>query len=307
MPNIINTQYFTVNAAGATFTINDYDTYGEYVIEGVAALVANNSVIFSGTPLLNMNVKIRYEAVCSNSGGTVTILGAVLNNTQMGKPLFADCNYNGVSWDVQIYADASASNWIVSTDFAPQSVDTAAIANDAVTHIKYQPIADQTFLGNVSGSTSNPSALTVAQMQSALGVNSGYATVYYASINIPTASVLTLNSLPLTIVPAPGAGLAIQVVSATASMTYNTTSYATNGKLFLISLGSVIPQANLTANGFLFGTVTRNVSFNISTSANITDTQIGVNAPLLVQVDSADPTAGDSDITVTVLYRILPI
>ena len=307
MPNIINTQYFTVNPAGATFTINDYDTYSEYVIEGVAALVANNSVIFSGTPLLNMNVRIRYEAVCSNSGGTVTILGAVLNNTQMGKPLFADCNWNGSSWDVQVYADASASNWIVSTDFAPQSVDTAAIANNAVTHTKYQTIADQTFLGNVSGGVSNPSALTVAQMQSALGVNSGYATVYYASINIPTASVLTLNSLPLTIVPAPGAGLAIQVVSATASMTYNTTPYATNGALSLISLGSVISQAKLTANGFLFGTVTRNVSFGITKSDLITDTQIGVNTPLLVQVDSADPTAGDSDITVTVLYRILPI
>ena len=261
MPNIINTQIFTVNSAGAIFTINDYDTFGEYVIEGVAALVANNSVIFSGTPLLNMNVKIRYEAICSNSGGTVTILGTVLNNTQIGKPLFADCNYNGVSWDVQVYADASASGYIVSTDFSAGAVNTAAIANNAVIHAKYQQIADQTFLGNVSGSTANPSALSVAQMQSALGVNSGYATVYYASINIPTASVLTLNSLPLTIVPAPGAGLAIQVVSATASMTYNTTSYATNGVLSLISLGSVISQANLTANGFLFGTVTRNVSF----------------------------------------------
>ena len=307
MPNTINTQYFTVNPAGATFTINNYDTYSEYVIEGVAALVANNSVIFSGTPLLNMNVRIRYEAVCSNSGGTVTILGTVLNNTQMGKPLFADCNYNGSSWDVQIYADASASGWIVSSDFAPQSVNTAAIANNAVTHTKYQTIADQTFLGNVSGGTANPSALTVSQMQSALGVNSGYATLYYQSVTIPSASVLTLNSVPIPIVAAQGAGLAIQVVSATASMIYNTTPYATNGKLFLISLGSIIPQANLSANGFLFGTVTRNVSFSPASPTSITDTQIGVNTPLLVQVDSADPTAGDSDITVTVLYRILPI
>jgi hypothetical protein len=307
MPKIINTQIFTVNAAGATFTINDYDTFGEYVISGAAALVANNSVIFGGTPLLNMNVKVRYEATCTNAGGTVTILGTVLNNTQMGQPCFADCNYNGASWDVQVYADASSTGWIVSTDFSPGSVNTAAIANNAVTHAKYQTIADQTFLGNVSGGVASPSALTVAQMQTALGVNSGYATVYYASITIPTASVLTLNTTPLTIVAAPGAGLAIQVVSATASMTYNTTAYATNGVLSLISLGSVISQANLTANGFLFGTVTRNVSFEITKSALITDTQIGVNTPLLVQVDTADPTAGDSDIIVTVLYRILPI
>jgi hypothetical protein len=307
MPQVINTQNFTVNAAGATFTVDDTDTFSEYVIGGAAALVANNSVIFGGTPLLNMNVRIRYEATCTNAGGTVTILGTVLNNVQMGRPCFADCNYNGASWDVQVYADASSTGWIVSTDFSPSSVNTAAIANNAVTHAKYQTIADQTFLGNVSGGTTNPSALTVAQMQTALGVNSGYATVYYASITIPTASVLTLNATPLTIVAAPGAGLAIQVVAGTASMTYNTTPYATNGVLSLISLGSVISQAGLTANGFLFGTVTRNVSFEIIKSATITDTQIGVNAPLLVQVDTGNPTAGDSDITVTVLYRILPI
>lgn len=307
MPNIINTQIFTVNAVGATFTINDYDTFAEYVIEGTAALVANNSVIFSGTPLLNMNVRIRYEAICTDAGGTVTILGAVLNKTQMGKPCFADCNYNGVSWDVQVYADASAGNWIVSTDFAPQSVDTAAIANNAVTHTKYQKIADQTFLGNVSGSTSNPSALTVAQMQSALGVNSGYATLYYQSVTIPSASVLTLNSVPIPIVAAQGAGLAIQVVSATASMTYNTTPYATNGFLGLITQGAVEFQSYINANGFLFGTVTRAVSFVGRPTNLISDTQLIANAPLLAQVNTGNPTAGDSDITVTVLYRILPI
>ena len=307
MPQVINTQNFTVNAAGATFTVDDTDTFSEYVIGGAATLVANNSVIFGGTPLLNMNVRIRYEATCTNAGGTVTILGTVLNNVQMGQPCFADCNYNGTSWDVQVYADASSTGWIVSTDFSPGSVNTAAIANNEVTHAKYQTIADQTFLGNVSGGTANPSALTVAQMQTALGVNSGYATVYYASITIPTASVLTLNATPLTIVAAPGAGLAIQVVAGTASMTYNTTAYATSGALNILSLGSSISQATLGANGFLFGTVTRNASFEITKSATITDTQIGVNTPLIVQVGTANPTAGDSDITVTVLYRILPI
>jgi hypothetical protein len=307
MPQLINTQTFTVNAAGATFTINDYDTYGEYVITGVAALVANNSVIFSGTPLLNMNVRIRYEAICSNSGGTVTILGTVLNNVQMGRPCFADCNYNGASWDVQVYADASSTGWIVSTDFSPSSVNTAAIANNAVTHAKYQTIANQTFLGNVSGGTAIPSALTVSQMQTALGVNSGYATVYYVSITISTASVLTLNTTPLTIVAAPGAGLAIQVVAGTASMTYNTTPYATNGKFGLITQGAVEYQSLLSANGFLFGTVTRNVSLTGRPTNLITDTQLIANAPLLVQVDTGNPTAGDSDITITVLYRILPI
>ena len=160
MPQILNTQNFTVSAGGATFTINATDSYAEYVIGGSAALASNNSVVFSGTAILNMNVKVRYEAVCTDAGGSVVVLGTTLDSTQIGKLLFIDCNYNGSSWDVQVYADASQAGWITSGDFAAGSVDTAALASsavttakiaaNAVTSSKMEAIADSTVLGIIS-------------------------------------------------------------------------------------------------------------------------------------------------------------
>ena len=55
------------------------------------------------------------------------------------------------------------------------------------------------------------------------------------SVSIPTASVLTLNSVPVEIVAAPGAGFAIQVLSASMRMIFNSAGYTTNTTLQLIS------------------------------------------------------------------------
>lgn len=133
------------------------------------------------------------------------------------------------------------------------------------------------------------------------------AIVYEASLTIPTASVLTLFATPLDIVAAPGAGYAIEVIAASGSMTYNSIAYATNGKLQLITDTATKPQTETTANGFLFGTATRIAKFPLSTPTAIGETQLIANKSLKVAVDAGNPTAGNSDIKVYVLYRIIEI
>lgn len=131
--------------------------------------------------------------------------------------------------------------------------------------------------------------------------------VYCTSLVIPTASVLTLNGTPLTIVAAPGAGYAIQVIGASGKMTYNTTAYTTNGKFQLILDTATKSQTETSANGFLFGTVSRMVSFPLVQPTAVGETQIIENKALQVKVDSANPAAGDSDIEVFVQYRIITL
>ena len=123
------------------------------------------------------------------------------------------------------------------------------------------------------------------------------------SLTIASADVLTLNSTPLTIVGAV-AGYAIEVVSASMKIDFNTTPYATNTTLTLITSGATEPQADNSIDA----TVARTGRFrNRSTSgASATATQIITNADLQVSVDLGDPTAGDSDITVFVNYRLIP-
>lgn len=138
-------------------------------------------------------------------------------------------------------------------------------------------------------------------------IKEAFGNVQQASLSIPTASVLTLNATPLEIVAAPGAGYAIEVIAASGSMTYNSVAYATNGKVQLITDTATKPQTETAANGFLFGTATRIVKFPLSTPTAVGETQIIENKSLKVTVDSGNPTAGNSDIVVYVLYRLIEL
>ena len=125
-----------------------------------------------------------------------------------------------------------------------------------------------------------------------------------AKLTIATADVLHLNTTPIEIVAAPGAGYAIEVISASMKMVYNSATYATNTSLELITAGATNSQAS---------TVIKNSASTIrrfadaTTLASATATQLVENAALNVTVASGDPTAGDSDITIYVTYRIITL
>jgi hypothetical protein len=125
-----------------------------------------------------------------------------------------------------------------------------------------------------------------------------------AKLTIAKADVLTLNTTPIEIVAAPGAGYAIEVISASMKMVYNSATYATNTSLELLTAGATNSQAS---------TVIKNSASTIrrfadaTTLASATATQLVENAALNVTVASGDPTAGDSDITVYVTYRIITL
>jgi hypothetical protein len=123
-----------------------------------------------------------------------------------------------------------------------------------------------------------------------------------AELTIASADVLTLNSTPLTIVSAVP-GYAIEVISASRKLEFNTTAYATNTDLQLITSGaSTSTQAQARINS----SVSNILLMDKSTPGLATSTQLLANADLLVKVDGGNPTAGDSDVTVYVNYRLIP-
>lgn len=123
------------------------------------------------------------------------------------------------------------------------------------------------------------------------------------ALTIASADVLTLNTTPITIIGAVS-GYAIEVISASLKIDYNTTAYATNTTLTLTTSGATAPQADNSIDA----TVARTGRFrNRYTSGEpSTTTQLIANADLQVSVDTGNPTAGDSDITVFVHYRLIP-
>ena len=126
-----------------------------------------------------------------------------------------------------------------------------------------------------------------------------------AKLTIASADVLTLNTTPITIVAAQGVGTAIEVISASVKIDFNTTPYATNTVLQLISSGgATLVQATTTT----VLTVTQNTHTGFIRTAPIASGgSIFENTELTVNVFNGNPTAGDSDITIYVTYRIITL
>jgi len=124
-----------------------------------------------------------------------------------------------------------------------------------------------------------------------------------ASLSIATADVLTLNSIPVELVAAPGAGYAIEVINASLKMVYNSVAYATNTSVQLLVSGAAQYQSAF--NGSVLSSASS--TFNSIGKSALAGTNVIENAALNVTVGTGDPTAGDSDIEIFVLYRLIAV
>jgi hypothetical protein len=125
-----------------------------------------------------------------------------------------------------------------------------------------------------------------------------------AKLTIASADVLTLNTTPIEIVAAPGAGFAIEVLSATVKIDFNTTPYATNTNLHIGSGGGNVAMLDLQCLDASASTIRK---FSVYPATGAANLQILENQTLGISVETGDPTAGDSDITIYVTYRIITL
>jgi hypothetical protein len=111
-----------------------------------------------------------------------------------------------------------------------------------------------------------------------------------------------LNTTPITIVGAVS-GYAIEVISASVKIDFNTTAYATNTFIQLITNGATTAQYG---GGILNATVATTKKLPEISTTSATTTQLITKAALQVSTLTGDPTTGDSTVTVYVNYRLIP-
>jgi hypothetical protein len=151
----------------------------------------------------------------------------------------------------------------------------------------------------------NTNQVALFEAVNAANNNNGCVCIKSASLTIASADVLQLNSVPITIVAAQGVGTAIEVISASVKIDFNTVAYATNVGLALYSNGADEPQLlSLTALNATVNSIRR---LAVDSTYIGADTQIIENAAIVVGAILGNPTAGDSDITVYVLYRVIKL
>lgn len=126
-------------------------------------------------------------------------------------------------------------------------------------------------------------------------------------INVTSAQVLQLNSTPVELIAAPGAGKAIFLVSAAASMTFNSIAYSANGTLQIRTDTATAAQMTWGGNGFLFSSVTTASRGTYAINSSTTGTQVISNKALNLSVDTGNPANGNSDISIYLTYQIIDL
>lgn len=129
----------------------------------------------------------------------------------------------------------------------------------------------------------------------------------YRTLVIPSAQVLQLNTTPIQLVPAPGAGLVVVPYMLVASMVYNSTTYSTNASgaslAYGVSGAGTAPGLTLT-QVFLQSSSTNFSIVNASTTAYSPQAS-DVNQPLTLIAASSNPTTGNSDLYVRVYFKVI--
>lgn len=342
MNNGIYNVAVTNSGVTAGFNVARPYTEVHFVTTGAIVLAGNVSFSLTGTPDDRMTIRLKFlfASTFELNSRTFTVLGQTLTEDILNADPIIEAVYDeaAATWILTLVQNDLASNTVVTANIKNSNVTTAKIADNAVTLDKLVDFGSRGYAlrGGAAGAPEEFDAKTSGQVLVGDGTDLVSApltgdvtgamsggnlvmtigagkvtnamlatpplTYYSATLTIPTASVLTLNASPLTIVAAPGSGKYIEVISATSQITYVAAAYATNTTLQLICNGADVAQVQDTA--ILISTVTKNTKFQQVTAATAGQTQIIANTALQVKVATGNPVTGDSDITVTVIYAI---
>lgn len=122
-------------------------------------------------------------------------------------------------------------------------------------------------------------------------------------LTLTPAQVKTLNSVPITVVPAPGAGFALQAVTSAAFLDWGSVAYD-HGQLN-VQADTATNEQLRSGSSMLNGTADSFLSLvPISFSSG---TQLVENKALVISAPADSTTTGDSPVTVYIYYKKITI
>jgi hypothetical protein len=167
--------------------------------------------------------------------------------------------------------------------------------------------ADQVMTFTASGDTTQTPFNEAVAQANTLNAN---AALTIASVTIPTAEVLTLFTTPVPFGITVPVGYFIQPLGMSFRAENGTTAYDTNIKLAARYIGSDKHFSAASGNWVrvLESTINRGglLAIDGTIGATTTDTQILDATDIEIYVETGNPLNGDSDITITMVYILIP-
>lgn len=343
MPSIINIQKLEIDGSADAVTLPVSDSVEVYSVApdtgSTVTLTGNVSYNPTGSPTPDgTRYTFEYAGGVTLDGNTLNFFGYSMNAAEALAKYIITATYLNGGYEVKLAFSANdGSATINGSEIQAGTIPASALPSAGVPLVDIAnaagegryimsnssnvrvdldgsgnaqfPMGDGTGVNMVSmsggGSMTNTGLFTLATgsvQTSALAFT--ISSPIITNLTIPTADVLTLFATPIQIVAAQGANVIIAVENAFAYMDYNSISYTGGTALELLCQGAVERQfADLSflgldnATGSHFVRETSNVA--------LSDTQLIKNAPLMLQVPGAPPTAGNSDIKISVQYRLI--
>lgn len=134
-------------------------------------------------------------------------------------------------------------------------------------------------------------------------VGSAIGVVQDITVTIPSASVLTANGSPVEVIPAPGAGKIIKLISGVKKVDYGTTPYATNTNWRLQYEGAA---SGINTVQTIDQNATKYDILGFAALSNYAAVDIE-NKAVEFFVQTGNPTAGDSDLVFNLQYVIIEL
>lgn len=317
----------SVNVIGTTGVANEY-TLVDILFLGSVTGGGSLQIFGQAIPSEILGVAFSAKAIYQNAAWTVYVTGNlttpfisnanVVNDAAIATTKLADLTASRIpqiNASGKIEASPTNNSFIALLGALTQAAaDYNRVASTTASTADLNVIAGAdaagitpAILAFLNGLTSNAQAQLNAKAN--IADFSGLIDIRSFEVTIPSSQVLTLGTIPVTLVPAQGAGLAIAlIVLPTLTVNYNSIPYATNGNLEIYTQGATLNQADLVDVEGLFASVTKTIYFVPFVGfGNATDTQIIANAPLMVTVDGGNPTAGNSTIVIRGLYYVITL
>ena len=160
-------------------------------------------------------------------------------------------------------------------------------------------------IGQITG-PGNGTKITIDDVNESIELNVGGST-YQASdipksikVSVSSAEILSLNTTPKELIPAPGAGKYIDIISAQFSLTYGTTDYS-----YSISPNDVTLTYGTNKCSDRISLNASTTTFQVIPIASVYD--ISTNTAVNFYCSTGNPTSGDSTVDIYLTYRVVTL